>query len=85
MGGSHLRPIMVLFGDLLATRNTPHHTVSKSPWRTLMKTKYAVPTDVIKRLVELGLASDIEDAQVIVEQGNAQELIKEAEKKQQEK
>lgn len=50
-----------------------------------MKTKYAVPTDVIKRLVELGLASDIEDAQVIVEQGNAQELIKEAEKKQQEK
>ena len=51
-----------------------------------MKTKYSVPTGVIKRLVELGLADDIHDAEVIAEKGNAEALIKEAEaKKQQEK
>lgn len=46
-----------------------------------MKTKYSVPTEVIRRLVELGLASDIEDAQELVEKGVAQDLIKEAEAK----
>lgn len=47
-----------------------------------MKTKYSVPTIVIKRLVELGLASDIEDAHTIVEGGNADQLIKKAEAEQ---
>tara|TARA_Y100000114_G_C11762492_1_gene330684 strand:- start:4684 stop:4836 length:153 start_codon:yes stop_codon:yes gene_type:complete len=50
-----------------------------------MKTKYSVPTEVIRRLVELGIADDIEDAHNIVERGNADQLIKEAEAKQQEK
>jgi len=52
-----------------------------------MKTKYSVPTEVIKRLVELGIADDIEDASNIVVLGNADQLIKEAEakKEQQEK
>ena len=46
-----------------------------------MKTKYSVPLEVIKRLVELGIADDVEDANNIVVQGNAEELIKEAEAK----
>jgi hypothetical protein len=47
-----------------------------------MKTKYSVPTQVIARLVELGLASDIEDAHNIIESGNADQLIKQAEAEQ---
>lgn len=50
-----------------------------------MKTKYSVPTQVIARLVELGLASDIEDAHSLVEKGVADDLIKEAESKTKEK
>ena len=50
-----------------------------------MKTKYSVPTQVIARLVELGLASDIEDAYELVEKGVAKDLIKKAEAKQKEK
>lgn len=46
-----------------------------------MKTKYSVPTEVIARLVELGLASDIQDAYDLVEKGVAEDLIKEAEAK----
>ena len=50
-----------------------------------MKTKYSVPTSVIAKLVELGLASDIEDAYELVEKGVAKDLIKEAEANKKEK
>lgn len=46
-----------------------------------VKIKYSVPTEVIAKLVELGLASDIQDAYDLVEKGVAEDLIKEAEAK----